>query len=254
MKAPAPRVLAGAVAVVLLANVFLLVGDRASVVTPDAALEEYRDGDPVAGGPPRPAGGVYLYDTTGHERVNRLSIRREYPAVSVRIVRLGLGCDWREEVALFEQHSETYDVCTEADDARDTGFGTRLAYYGVDARTSLTCGNGGTRTGGGMSPGETETYRCEGDGVRAEVTVTYEGEGTAVVEEVELPCRRVVVTTVLTGSNVGGARRALCTDPRTGLVLTEERSVGVVVRSAFVGRVTYAEQATFRLRSLVPLT
>lgn len=254
MPAVNPRLVAAGLALVLAGDGFLLWGDRATVVTPSAALRAFRAGDPAAAAPPLPAPGVYVYDTTGYERVNRLSIRRSYPRESVRIVRHGFGCAWREEVRLFEEHTETYDVCSDGSDVRDTGFGTRLSYYFVDSAMAVTCGTGGTRTGRGLSVGESRTYSCRGDGVSAEVTVTYEGEGTAVVDELDVPCRRVVVVSVLSGATAGGARRALCTDERTGLVLTEERSVGVVVRSAFVGRVTYSEQATFRLRSLVPLT
>ena len=255
MPPVSPRFVASALAVVLLGDAFLLWGDRARPVTPESALEAFRARGPVASAPPLPAAGVYVYDTTGFERVNRLSIRRSYPAASVRVVRpTGAGCAWREEVRLFEEHAETYDVCTDGNDARDTAFGTRLSYYYVDSAMSLDCGTGSTRTGRGFAVGESRTYACRGVGVSAEVTVTYEGEGTAVVDDLEVPCRRVVVVTALAGATTGGARRALCTDERTGLVLTEERSVGVVTRSAFVGRVTYSERATFRLRSLVPLT
>jgi len=253
MAARVPLVASGIVAV-LAANAFLLLGDRARAFTPDDAVESYRDGVPTATGPPLPAPGVYLYDTEGHEAVDALSIRRQYPRVTPRIVTVELGCGWHEKVAIFHEHTETYDVCTDGTDARDTGFGTYLSYYGVGATTALRCGAGGTRIGRNMSPRETRTYVCAGGDILATVRVAYEGEGTALVEGAELPCRRVTVSTVLTGSNVGAARRTLCTDERTGLVLTEERSVGVTVRSRFVGRVSYSERATFRLRSLVPLT
>lgn len=247
------RLLATAIVLVLLANAFLLWGDRARVVTPVDAVRRYRAGTHFVTGPPLPSPGVYLYDTTGYERVDRLSIRRDYPDVTARIVTISLGCAWKETVTIFREHSESYDLCADGSDVRDTAFGTRLSYYGVESRTALTCGPGGTRIGRGMEPGENRTYACSGDDLRATVTVAYEGEGTAVIEEVEVPCRRVVLTTVLSGSNTGGARRALCTDERTGLVLTEERSVGISAPARFVGRVSYTERATFRLRSLVPL-
>lgn len=236
-----PRVLVALVAV-LLANAFLLVGDGARAVSVEDALEDFRHGE-HATVPPLPAAGVYVYDTTGSERIDRLSIRRAYPAVTTRTVRAH-ACGYRETVTIFREHTETYDVCP--DGVRDVAFGTRLTYYLVTSSMSLTCGRGGSRVAAA-------SYECTGDGTNASVTVTDEGLGSVTIEEVEVPCRRVVVTTVLRGANAGGARRALCTDERTGLVLTEERSVGVSYRSAFVGRVTYTERATFRLRSLVPL-
>ena len=173
-----------------------------------------------------PAAGVYLYDTTGYAHVDTLGVRRDYPRVSARIVR-GHDCGWREEVRLFAEHVETYDHC----DGTQRAFGTRLTYFFVPASTSLTC----------------DGPACRGNGVAATVTTSAAGVDPA------LGCRRVTVTTVLRGSNVGGAVRRLCVAP-SGLVVTEERSVGVQVRSAFVGTVNYTEVATFRLRSPVPLT
>lgn len=249
-----PRRVLALLVVVLLGDAFLLWGDRARVVTPSRAVASFRASGTGNPGPPLPRAGVYLYDTTGFERVNRLSIRRAYPAVSVRVVKPRGGCAWTEEVALFREHTETYDVCADGSDVRDTGFGTRLSYYFVDAVTSLSCGTGGTRTGALLAPGGSTSYACSGGAVRAEVTVRYEGPGTAAVEGEDVPCRRVAVVTVLTGDVLGTASRELCTDERTGLVLTEERAVGLRVTSRFVGRVTYLERATFRLRSLVPLT
>ncbi|HEV2890140.1 MAG TPA: hypothetical protein VGX28_07155 [Frankiaceae bacterium] len=238
-----PRRVLVALVAVLLANAFLLFGDLARAVSVEDALEDFRHGEHLTT-PPLPAAGVYVYDTAGSERVDRLGIHRAYPPVTTRTVRAH-GCGVRETVTVFREHVETYDVC--ADGVRDVAFATRLSYYLVPSAMSLTCGRGGSRVAA-------SSYACAGDGTDASVTVTDEGVGSIEVEEVEVPCRRVVVTTVLRGANAGGARRALCTDPRTGLVLTEDRVVGVSYRSGFVGRVTYTERATFRIRSLVPLT
>jgi hypothetical protein len=182
-----------------------------------------------------PVDGVYLYDTTGYERVDRLGIKRDYPRVSARIVRHGGGCGAREEIVLFREHTETYTSC----DGALTGFGTRLTYFFVPSVTALSCDPRGA-------------CRDAAHDVRATVDVAPGGRGAATVGGVALPCRRLVVTTVLTGANAGGARRDLCVAD-SGLVLTERRSVGVVARSAFVGRVAYTEEATFTLRSTVPV-
>ena len=161
-------------------------------------------------------------------------MRRTYPGVSARIVRAH-GCGWREEVPLFDEHVETYDHCPSG----EAGFGTRLTYFFVLSVTSLRC------AGGSCSDPAHD--------VAAALTVRPDGSGTAVVGGAVLPCERLTVTTVLRGSNTGGAVRRLCV-AASGLVLTEERSVGIVADSAFVGQVTYTEQATFTLRSLEPLT
>lgn len=228
-----PRLVATGLALVLATDAFLVYGARVThPVSAREALARYRarPGPPVTGGP-RP--GVYLYDTEGHADVDRLGVRRRYPRISARIVR-GHGCGWREEVALFDEHVETYDHCGRS----ETGFGTRLTYFLVPSVTDLACDSG----------------RCADPAhdVVADLTVAEEGAGSVVVGGVATPCRRVTVTTVLRGSNVGGAVRRLCVAP-SGLVLREERSVGIAVRSAFIGAVDYTEAATFTLRSLEPL-
>lgn len=230
----APLLVAVGVVLVLATDAFLVHGATvAHPVSPAEALTRYRLApSTVVPGGPRP--GVYLYETTGFARVSTLGTHRRYPTISARIVR-AYGCGWREEVPLFDEHVETYDHCG----AEQVGFGTRLTYFTRTAVTDLACVAG----------------RCvdAAHGVEADLTVTREGGGVALVGGVEVPCRRVTVTTVLRGSNVGGAVRRLCVDPRTRLVLSEERSVGVTARSAFVGRVDYTESATFVLRSLEPL-
>jgi hypothetical protein len=258
------RVVAVLTVLVLLLDVFVVAGARRlGVVDPAEALVSYGDDDtfdglegwdrPLTGVRPEP--GVYVYATEGFTRLDRMGIERRYPAFSTRIVTHGPGCQWRETVPIFEEHRETYSACARDGDQLDTGFGTRLVYFFVPATTDAVCEPGGTRTGARMQPGQTREFSCRDDAHDVDVTgsVTYEGAGSVDVAGAPVACRKVRILTVLTGSNEGGAVRSLCTTPETGLVLSETRSVGIVVRSGFIGTVTYAEEATFTLTSLVPL-
>lgn len=232
--AVSPRLVGAGLALVLATDAFLVYGARvAHPVSSADAVARFRSspGPADVAGPPR---GVYLYDTTGYSRVSSLGVRRAYPEVTARIVR-GHACGWREEVPIFDEHVETYDHCG----ATDTGFGTRLTYFFVPAVTSFTC----------------QVGSCADDehDVTATMTTAIDRSGSATVGGVPQFCERRTITTLLRGSNTGAAIRRLCVAP-SGLVLSEERSVSVVVRSAFVGRVRYTEEATFRLRSLDPLT
>ena len=92
---------------------------RRYLITPD---------DPTAPGP-RPPAGVYRYRTSGHEQVDRVAIDHSYPAETVRVISWRGGCRWRETVPIFDQHVETYDFCSQAGDARDYAFSTRLTYF-----------------------------------------------------------------------------------------------------------------------------
>lgn len=232
--AVSPRLVGAGLALVLATDAFLVYGAKvAHPVSADDAVARYRSspGPADVAGPPR---GVYLYDTTGWSRVSSLGVRRAYPEVTARIVR-GHACGWREEVPIFDEHVETYDHCGTA----DTGFGTRLTYFFVPAVTSFACRAGS----------------CADDehDVTATTRTSIDRGGSATVGGVEQFCERRTITTILRGSNAGAAVRRLCVAP-SGLVLHEERSVSIAVRSRFVGLVQYTERATFRLRSTEPLT
>jgi hypothetical protein len=203
----------------------------------------------------RPAPGVYAYDTTGFSKVDRLGVRRGYPKTTVRIVRLGAGCQWQEQVVIFAEHTETYAACATAKDQRDAGFGTRLVYFFVATETGLVCTDGGTRTAFGLKAGASTSFSCEDEKhkTRADVTTTYVGASSVTIGDVKVPCREVRVLAQLTGDNAGVSDRTLCTQPETGLTLRERRTVGLGTRSTFLGAVSYTENATFTLRSLTPL-
>lgn len=261
----ATRLLASGAAVVLLLDLFVVLGARRrDPVSTAEALVGFHAEESFAGLPgwdrpltgDRPIPGVYVYATTGSARLDRMGIRRDYPSRTTRVITHGPGCQWRETVPIFAEHRETYSACATGDDQLDTGFGTRLVYFFLPAETDLVCEPAGTRTGAGMRTGESRSFACRDDEHDVDVagTVTHEGPGTAEVAGRSVPCRRVRILTVLTGSNEGGAVRSLCTTPDTGLVLSETRNVGIVVRSAFIGKLTYAEEATFLLTSLVPIT
>lgn len=202
----------------------------------------------------RPAPGVYRYATTGFSRIDRLGVIRRYPATTLRVIRHGPHCEWSETVPILREHTETYTTCASDGDQLDTGFSTRLVYFSIASWSDSECSSYGTRTGGGRAPGAVVRFSCTDHkhGVHAEGTTTYVGAGSVVVDRVPTACRRIRVVTVMTGATEGAAVRELCTEPVTGLVLTEVRSVGLTVISAFIGRVRYAETARFDLLSVQP--
>ncbi len=210
------------------------------------------DGRPVG---ERPAPGVYRYATTGSSRIDRLGVVREYPAITVRVVRHGPGCEWSETVPILREHTETYTACSTGGDQLDTGFGTRLVYFSVPSSSDAACSSYGTRTGGAREPDAVVRFSCtdRDHGMHAEGTTTFIGPDSVVVGGVATSCRRIRIVTVMQGATEGAAVREICADPVTGLVLSETRSVGLSVVSAFVGRVRYAESAEFRLLSTQPV-
>jgi hypothetical protein len=260
----ASRLLGGVTAVVMLLGLFVVTGARRlNPVDPAEALVEFAADQTFDGLPgwdraltgTRPEPGVYVYATRGLAKVDRLGIVRDYPERTARIITHGPGCQWRESVPIFREHRETYSACAQGTEQLDTGFGTRLVYFFVPAVTDNVCDPAGTRTGSGMIAGQSRSFTCRDDENDVEVAGTVTFEGTAVVDiaGTPVPCRKVRILTVLSGSNSGGAVRTLCTTPDTGIVLSETRNVGITVRSGFIGTVVYTEEATFTLLSLTPL-
>jgi hypothetical protein len=221
----------------------------ATPVGPERAAAGYLAGPaPAAAGlpGPRPPAGVYRYRTSGHERVDRFGVDRAYPPETVRVISWRGGCRWRETVPIFAQHTETYDFCAAGGDAEDLAYATSLTYFLVPGVQRFACAPTGRRLLTGRPPGSSRTWRCvEGTSASANTT-TYLGPETVRTGAGPVATRHLRLVTALSGRAEGGAVRDLWLD-RDGLVVREQRQVELRVRSPFVGRLTYREEAGFLL-------
>ena len=197
---------------------------------------------------PRPPAGVYRYRTAGYERIDRYGVERRYPAETVRVVSWRGGCRWRETVPVFTQHVETYDFCATGTDAEDFASSTRLTYFLVPGAQRFACAPTGRRLLAGARPGASRSWRCVQGGSVSVNTTTFVGRETVATPAGPVPTRHLRLLTALSGESTGGAVRELWLDP-SGLVVKEQRQVSLRVRSAFVGLLTYQEQASFLLTS-----
>jgi hypothetical protein len=231
------------------ADLFLLWGRTlATPVEADTAAARYLIAPPPAGGlpGPRPPAGVYRYQTSGYERVDRFGAERAYPAETVRVISWRGGCRWRETVPIFTQHVETYDFCATGTDADDFAYSTSLTYFLVPGVQRFACAPVGRRLLAGQAPGSSRTWRCvEGTSVSANTTV-HVGPETVQTGAGPVATRHVRLLTALSGQSEGGAVRDLWLAPN-GLVVKEERQVALRVRSGFVGLLAYEERASFLL-------
>ena len=252
------RVRAALLATALLvaaADGFLLWGRTlATPVGADTARTRFLPAPARPGPGPRPLAGVYRYRTDGRETVDRFAVDRVYPRETVRVVSHLGGCRWRETVPLFDQHTETYDFCSEPGrgDAREVAYATSLTYFMVPGVQRFACDPPGRRLLTGARPGATLRWHCTQRGSASDNATVYVGTETVQVGSSPVRARRVRVVTGLTGQSTGGAVRDLWLDPQ-GLVLREERLVHLVVRFGFTGLVAYDERATFELVSREPV-
>ncbi|MGQ0743061.1 MAG: hypothetical protein ACT4OS_01715 [Acidimicrobiales bacterium] len=203
-----------------------------------------RAAQPVAG---LPAPGVYRYATTGGERVSFLEHRRDYSPVTARIVTRR-GCGIREEQRFLVQHIEYYDRCG----AALVAYGTDIAYWWTHGTQDFRC-QPGSFDGSDLEVGQRSEWVCADEDTRAAQTVEYLGDETVEVEGRVLPARRTRWTTVFEGATRGSAVVDDWFDPRTGLVLREDRNIGLRTGSPFVGQVAYIDVSAYRLLSTTPL-
>ncbi|MDQ6927899.1 MAG: hypothetical protein M3159_04460 [Actinomycetota bacterium] len=243
------RVWAFGALVVIGLPAFLLGGRYwVSSVSATDAVARFRAAGPGAAeavqGLPRP--GVYSYRTTGGERISFLDYHRSYSATTVRIVTRH-GCGVREEQRFLVQHLEYYDRCGDGLPA----YGTDIAYWWTHGTQDFHCA-GGSFDGARMRPGEESTWQCADEDTRAAQSTTYVGDETVAVAGRTLAARHTRWTTQFSGATEGSAVVDDWFDPATGLVLREQRNIGLKVGSAFVGDVTYIDVSSYALESTTP--
>ncbi len=216
----------------------------------DEAVARFRRAGPAAARPVEglPEPGVYRYATTGGERVSFLDHRRRYSPVTTRLVT-SRGCGVREEQLFLRQHVEYYDRCAE----RLVSYGTDIAYWWTHGTQDFVC-DGGVFDGTRLAVGERSEWECGDEDTRARQVVERLADDTVEVDGERLPARRTRWITYFTGATRGTATVDDWFDPVTGLVLREERNIGLRVGSPFVGQLSYIDVSGYRLLSTVPLT
>jgi hypothetical protein len=243
------RLLAAAVLVVVGAPAFL-IGGRYWVthLEPAEALSRFHAAGADASRPVDglPVPGVYRYRTTGGEKVSFFDYEREYPSTTVRIVTRR-GCGVREEQWFLDQHLEYYDRCG----AALPTYGTDIAYWWTHGTQDFVC-DGGSFDGSDLRPGQSSRWTCRDEDTVATQTTLYVGDETVTVAGRPMAARHTRWNTEFSGATSGGAVVDDWFDPATGLVLREERHIGLKVGSPFVGRLTYADNSTYELLSATP--
>jgi hypothetical protein len=211
----------------------------------------------------RPAAGVYTYDASGTERLSLLSTTQAWgnpmPGTVTTDAR---GC-WTIRFDFSTNHSQATTYCPAGRVLQEVTGSTSQTFDFVAASvtdvTDFVCDPPGQLIRLDATVGQSWPQTCKGHSPARGTQVTSAGTNTFLGREKV----RIGGTTVnalhyrvdrgLTGDQTGTERTELWFHPDSGLTLRETRLVRVASPSP-IGDVTYTEEGTFTLTSLVPRT
>lgn len=193
--------------------------------------------------------GVYVYSTSGSERIDALTApERRYPAESAIVVTAS-GCGVRVEWRPVEERVEWWELCAIEGGVALARYGGVHEFFGTRDERSLEC-----PTGTWLLPPRdavpVTVAMCEGSGMTHERTLQVAGPATLDIDGVATTGIEVRIVTVTAGTAVGQGVARLVLTPRGLPLLWEEDSTG---RSdTAIGTVTQVERFRLVLESLVP--
>lgn len=209
-----------------------------------------------------PEPGVYVYTSTGEERLSFLSTHQsqdgDLPAtVAVRAD----GCfDFTIEYNSF--HAQRWTRCPSPDGWTERGNTTDQKFdfgpLSEDEHTRVDC-SPPTRFPTTGLPGSTTPVRCTGFSETTDTTqrqrgtVTLVGPTTVRVGSARVPALHYRQVTRISGEQQGASREQLWLRASDGLPLRESRRIRVISPApAPLNEVTYTERGEWRLSSLRP--
>jgi len=249
--------LVAAVALALLGGGALLawrVGFRDSATPAEvgAAVSRFRG---TTTSPPRgglPAPGVYVYATSGYERIDALGgVRHAYPSRST-LTALPTSCGMRLRWDVLTSRSTAWDYCADARGLVRTGSAEVHRFYGRTERTTYACRRGWLLVPSRPRAGESWPIACTGsDGSRERGRGSVAGFETLRVGGTSVTTVHIRERSTLEGHITGTSAEDVwlrSSDRLPVRLVTTSRTSN----PSLVGDVHYVEQATLTLVSLAP--
>jgi hypothetical protein len=243
----------GAAVVVLAAGWRFVLHDSAEPATVDQAVQRFRRDAMKAVESAREGltPGVYVYATTGSEKVDALGgATHDYPARTTITITKG-GCGWKLRWAALKDRSTTWERCRTAkgDVLRSTDETHR--FFGTTEHTDYACGKTLARPAGDR-PGTTWPFRCTtGTGTTQKGTGRVVERGVLTVGGARVAVVHVRWETTLAGKTTGTSDQDEWVDLASGLPVRISMASETATGS-LVGDVHYEERVDLRLTSLVP--
>ena len=214
--------------------------------TQQAAPRRTQERKPAA--PAIPEDGVYRYETTGYESIDKPSSRHDYPeetAMSIRSNDCGFQARWQP----LESRWDEMTVCRDGNAMVIPAMGTHREFYGqaFDSRYECEPGYYAFRP----EPGAAWSGRCSE--AKSDMALRARNLGRVAVQvgSETVEAMHYVIEARITGETEGTWRGERWVDPDTGLVLRIESRTDASSESG-VGTVNYHEEFTVQLLSTTP--
>ena len=240
----------GAVLVATAGVSFVIAAAPPAPVSVRHVVDRFRTTDPSAsprpgGLPAGPAAGVYLYATTGGERVSVGGVAHTYPkTTTLSVTYSGCGLDVRWDA--LSGRSQEWRFCPADGQWRLQDYVDMHKFLYLQDVHRYTC------TGGAWTLTQaTATVVCDTGTSRATSAISRVGSEVVSVQGTRVPVTHLHITQSATGASLSSGSLDLWLASSSGLPV---RAQTVVTGSQTVlgQRVTYRETATYRLESLTP--
>lgn len=207
-------------------------------------------GDVGVGRGPTPAPGVYVYDTTGFERVSALGgAQHDYPKQSTMTVTnndCGISVRWTP----LEQRFENWTMCLTGTSNEMRSFTTHHEFFGKSETRRFDCQDTYIRPPSD-DPATTLHGRCTNGNDLAVTTTSVVGPETLVVEGTNVDTIRVHFDHQLSGSSTGYQRGDVWVRASDGLLV---RYVTMIDgdTDTVIGPTHFHEEINLSLAKLAP--
>ncbi len=241
--------------------VYLIVSDRTSPIGVNEAIDRYRDEQddlatstttaPVVGS--LAPEGVYVYATDGEEHVSALGgSTHRYPSETT-ITITAIDCGQRQRWSPLDERWDDEELCTSDAGLVRRSLRIHHQFFGMSDDQTFSCPAGHLLVPARPVTGDSWSTDCVADAVHTTGTGEVVGFEARLVGADSVPTVHVRMIEDGTGSSVSHGQDDFWLRVSDGLLI--ERVSRVDSRSESpVGEVTYSEQYSLRLLSLVPRT
>ena len=233
---------------------FFLLRSTGTQIDLRQALRLYRHAQPTAAGPTNglPVPGVYLYKTSGSERLSIAGIGRSFPSASDMIVT-DAHCASMNWVPI-DQHTEGIEICREPNGALTMSQASSTeSIAGASTKQVILCPETAYFVPPNPHAGQRWSAVCHGQGQIDKITGEVIGATTISVGDQTVPALHTQINTAVSGNASGTDPTDYWVAPKTGLILRQREEVSVSQAVGPLGSVHYTEQMAITMSSLVPV-